>query len=99
MADYELSVPETELLRQACQVSDLIGRLEAALAADDLIQPGSRGQPVANPLVDRLTAQRRLLESLIRSLALPMPGEHEGRRRSPQQVAAVTERWRRAGHG
>ena len=94
-ADYDLTTPETELLRQACQVADLIARLEAELAGDDLVVPGSRGQPAINPVVDRLTAQRRLLESLIRSLALPFPEEHQGAVRTPARVAAAQERWRR----
>jgi hypothetical protein len=94
VADYDLSTPELELLRQACGVADLVARVEAELAADDLVVPGSRGQPVISPLVDRLTALRRLLESLIRSMALPFPDEHQGRRRSPAQVAAAQQRWR-----
>ena len=94
-ADYDLTVPEAELLRQACGVSDLIARLELALAADDLVVPGSRNQPAVNPLVDRLIALRRLEESLIRSLCLPFPEEREGRLRTPARVAAAQERWRK----
>lgn len=98
--DYDLTVPETELLRQAAQVMDLIARLEAELAGDDIVVAGSRGQPAVNPLVDRLTAQRRLLESLIRSMALPFPDEHRGSVRTPARVAAAQERWRQErGHG
>jgi hypothetical protein len=36
----------------------------------------------------------RSLDMLIRSLALPMPGETEGRRRSPAAVANAQARWR-----
>jgi hypothetical protein len=95
LADYELTTPELELLRQAAQVADLIARLEAELAADALVVPGSRGQPVTNPLIDRLTMQRRVLESLIRGMSLPFPDEHRGRRRSPAAVAAAQARWRK----
>jgi hypothetical protein len=95
LADYELTTPETELLRQACQVADLIARLEAQLAADDLVVPGSRGQPAVNPPVDRLTTQHRVLEPLIRSMQLPFPDEDVGKRRSPAAVAAAQDRRRR----
>jgi hypothetical protein len=95
LADYDLSVPELELLRQAAGVADLIARASAQLADDDLMVAGSRGQPVVNPLVWHVASQRRLLESLIRSMALPFPDEHAGRRRSPAQVAAAQERWRK----
>src|SRR5262245_32410302 len=95
LAVYELTVPELELLRQAARVADLIDRLEAELAGDDLVVPGSRGQRAVNPLLDRLTTQRRLMESLLRSMALPFPEEHQGRVRSPARAAAAMERWRK----
>ena len=95
LGDYELTVSETELLRQACQTVDVIARCEAQLAAEDVMVPGSRNQPVVNPLLAQVASQRRLLESLIRSLSLPFPEEHDGRPRSPAGVSAALERWLR----
>jgi hypothetical protein len=91
---YELSPAELEVLAQAARVTDLLARLDEQLAGEDLIQPGSRGQPVPNPLLHTAAEQRRVLESLIRSLALPMPDETEGRRRSPAAREAAQQRWR-----
>jgi hypothetical protein len=39
----------------------------------------------------------RVLDIQVRSLNLPMPGEAEGRRRSPAAAAAAYSRWAAAG--
>ena len=100
---YELSPAELELLTQACRVSDLLARADEQLAGEDLVVPGSRGQPVTNPLLAEAGQQRRVLDALLRSMSLPMPGEAEGRRRSPAAREAAQQRWRaekqRRGHG
>lgn len=95
LRDYDLTVAELELLGQACRTADLIARLDALLAADDLVVAGSRGQPAVNPLAGQVAVQRRVLDALLRSLALPFPDEHEGSRRSPAAVAAAQQRWRK----
>ena len=94
LADYDLSAGEVELLRQACRVVNLVDRADEALAADNLVVPGSRGQPVINPLAGETATQRRVLEHLIRSMALPWPGEDEGHVRSPAAREAAQQRWR-----
>jgi hypothetical protein len=94
LAAYELSPAETELLRQACRTADLLDRLDAELLDEPLTVTGSTGQPRANPLLASSAEQRRTLEGLMRDLALPMPNEVEGRRRSPAAAAAAQARWR-----
>jgi hypothetical protein len=93
-AQYELSPAETETLRQACRVLDVLTRLDAELHNAELVVAGSVGQLRANPLLAASAEQRRTLEGLLRSMALPMPGEVEGRVRSPAAVEAAQARWR-----
>jgi len=94
VAVYELSAGELELLRQACRVVDLLERADVALIDEELTVAGSMGQARAHPLLAASAEQRRTLEALVRSLALPMPDEVEGRHRSPNAVAAAQARWR-----
>ena len=94
VAAYELSPGEAELLRQACRTVDLLDRLDAQLVAEDLTVAGSRGQERAHPLLTVAVEQRRTLEGLLNGMALPMPNEIEGRRRSPAATAAAQARWR-----
>ena len=98
---YELSPAEMELLRQACRTVDLLDRLDVELLDEPLTVTGSTGQPRANPLLASSAEQRRTLAGLMRDLALPMPDEVEGRRRSPAAQVAAQARWRgrRAQHG
>jgi hypothetical protein len=100
VAVYELSPAEMELLRQACRTVDLLDRLDVELLDQPLTVTGSTGQPRANPLLASGAEQRRTLEGLMRDLALPMPDEVEGRRRSPAAAVAAQARWReRRAHG
>ena len=94
---YELAPHEAELLRQACRVADLIARLDAALMDSEVIVEGHAGQPRAHPLIQASADQRRVLDALFRSMALPMPDETAGRRRSPSAAAAAQARWRARG--
>jgi hypothetical protein len=91
---YELSPGEIESLRQAARVVDLLERIDAQLVAEDLTVVGSVGQQKAHPLLASAAEQRRVLEQLLNAMALPMPNEIEGRRRSPAAVAAAQARWR-----
>jgi hypothetical protein len=98
---YELAPGERETLRQAAQTADIIEWTTRELMGQSMTVPGSMGQDRANPLLAALADQRRVLDTLLRSLALPFPDEAEGHPRSPQQVAAAQARWReqRRGHG
>jgi hypothetical protein len=92
---YELSPAETAVLGRCCRTLDVLARVDAALIeADDLTVEGSVGQLKPHPLLAVKAEQERVLDALLRSLALPMPSEVEGRRRSPSAVAAAQARWR-----
>jgi hypothetical protein len=91
---YELAPHEAELLRQACRVADNLARIDAALMEDEPVVEGYAGQPRAHPLLAASADQRRVLDGLFRSMALPMPDEDTGRRRSPVAREAAQARWR-----
>lgn len=91
---YELAPAEAELLRQACRVADNLARIDAVLMDSELVVEGYGGQPRAHPLLAVSADQRRVLDALFRSMALPMPDETTGRRRSPAAVASAQARWR-----
>ena len=97
-ASYGLNPAESLMLVQLCRCADRIEAIEAELDGADLVVPGSTGQPACHPLLGEWRAQARVAESLARSLALPMPGEDVGRRRSPSAREAAAQRWGR-GHG
>lgn len=94
LADYDLSAAEVETLRQACRVVDVLARIDVALMDSELVVEGHHGQPRAHPLLAASADQRRVLDGLFRSMALPLPDESAGRRRSPAAVAAAQARWR-----
>jgi hypothetical protein len=89
---YDLAPGELELLRQACRTVDLLERIDDQLSREDLTVAGSRGQQRGHPLLLVSVEQRRTLDGLLNALALPMPNELEGRRRS-------RGRWRRLRRG
>jgi hypothetical protein len=96
-AEYGLNPAELESLRQAARVADVLARLDAEMADAPVTVSGSMGQLWAHPLLQVSADQRRVLDGLLRSLALPMQGEDVGRRRSPTAREAANARWR--GHG
>jgi hypothetical protein len=97
LATYELNPAELLLLDQAGAVADALARLNAEVAAEqEFTGKGSKGQPVASPL---LAAQRGHSEALARlpeAIALPASGEDEGHPSASQRARrAATVRWAR----
>lgn len=93
---YDLDPAEVVLLRELCATVDEIARMTADLAEMGVIVAGSRGQPVANPLLAHIATHRKLADQLVVALALPSGSETVGRRRSAQAKQAVDSRWRAA---
>ncbi|WP_197495203.1 P27 family phage terminase small subunit [Mycobacterium kyorinense] len=93
---YVLDPGELVLLRELCRTVDRIDTIDHELARDGLTVVGSRGQlPRAHPLLYALAEAQKAVSRLVAELALPLPGEQVGRRRSPQQKAAAHSRWTR----
>ncbi|MCV7309867.1 P27 family phage terminase small subunit [Mycobacterium paraffinicum] len=93
---YVLDPAETVLLVEACKTLDRIDAMEAELTRDGLTVAGGRGQlPRPHPLLSELRETQKLASRLVAELALPLPGEQIGRRRSPQAKAAADTRWGR----
>jgi hypothetical protein len=90
-----LDPSEHQLLVAACRSLTELDRIEAALAKGPLMMTGSTGQPVPHPLLGEARAHRRVVESLLRSMALPIEGESVGHVRSPAARDAARTRWRR----
>lgn len=94
--EYTLRPDELEVLESACRLADRIDQLEAALAADDLIVAGSRGQPAVNPLVPEIRMTHDLVARLLGRLALPDDGDRSaarGQRRSVSARELARARW------
>jgi len=99
VAVYELSPAEALSLARACKTVDLLDEVDAAVADYGIVASGSRGQPVPNRLLMVRCELERSLDMLLRALALPMPDETAGHRRSPSATAAAQARWRGHRHG
>src|ERR1700728_3030795 len=91
---FDLNPAELAALEECCRIKDLLARIDADLA-EDLTCEGSVGQVRAHPLLRSRTDLTGQLDSLLRSLALPMAGEEEGRIGSPAAIAAARARWSR----
>jgi hypothetical protein len=68
---YELTPAEMLILEESARTADEVARLERLLRSADLVVRGSRGQPVAHPLLDEIRRHRGLLKSLTAALKLP----------------------------
>jgi hypothetical protein len=92
--EFDLRPDELRLLRQAAATSDLIAAMEKEIGTD-LVVPGSKGQPVANPLLDQVQKHRMLLARLLGQLALPDDPSDRGLSAARSQSArkAALARW------
>jgi phage terminase small subunit len=91
---YELAPAELVTLGRACVTVDTLAAIDAEISDQGLSVKGSRGQVIPNRMVKIRCELERVLDVQIRSLNLPMPGEDEGRRRSPAAAAAAYTRWK-----
>lgn len=93
---YELDPAEVVLLDAAAALADVCERLDEAVAEAPLTVEGSRGQPVAQPLLLQQRKHHERLQRLLEGLKLPAKGELQGASaRSRAAQAAAQERWRR----
>lgn len=95
MATYSLDPAEVALLGATARTLDELERVETALADAPMVVAGSMGQVKAHPLLAQVRAHRKIVESLVRTLALPLPGEATGHIRTPQARASANARWGR----
>jgi hypothetical protein len=87
--EYDLDPAEEALLLQAARVMDNLDRLAADINGMGMVVAGSERQPRPNPLLIEQREQAKLLDALLRSIALPVGGEAYGTRRSGDQKKAA----------
>lgn len=89
---YDLSPAELAVLGRACRVLDRLADIDQlTMNSKPLINSG--GVVRENPAYIAARAEEKLLESLIRSLALPLPGESGGTVRTPAAAEAARKLW------
>jgi len=89
-----LSEAEGLLLEKACATADLLERVEAEVATGALVKAGSRGQPVADPLIQTQVELGAHLIRLLEALRVPF-GEEDPEEAMTSQLArkAAMTRW------
>jgi len=75
---YELTPAELVLLDQAVAVADVLERLNAQVAVEELTALGSTRQTVAAPLLAAQREHSKTLAGLLGAIAMPAAGEDEG---------------------
>lgn len=83
--EMELDPDELVLLEEACRLADELDEMGAALAGGKLVSKGSRGQPVANPMIREIRGHRLALARVLRQLGALRPGDEEQERLTPSQ--------------
>jgi hypothetical protein len=93
-SEFELSEAEGLLLEKAAATADLLERVEAEVAAAPLVKAGSRGQPVAHPLIGTMTELGAHLVRLLEALSVPL-GEEDPEEAMTSRMArkAAMTRW------
>lgn len=77
LTDFDLTEPETAVLREACRTADSIDGLQALLDRDGLMSESSQG-PRVHPALVELRQQRIALARLFAALRIPFGEETEG---------------------
>ncbi|MEV7983339.1 hypothetical protein [Streptomyces sp. NPDC086519] len=85
LADLEMDPDELLLLEEACRLADELDEMGVLLANSAMLSKGSRGQPVANPLIREIRGHRLALSRVLRQLGATRPGEDEQERLTPSQ--------------
>ena len=94
LAAYGLTPAETVLLTQVCKRIDALADLDAAVAENGTMIPGSKGQLVVNPAVAEARGQCQILHRLLSALVLPdAAGNTIPTARSAAARASPTARW------
>ena len=88
---WEWDSRDLALIHLAQSTAETIHRLEAALAAADVLEAGSKGQPRVSPLVAELRLQRESLAKILGRLSIP--GEEPVKSETHQRAANA--RWDR----
>jgi hypothetical protein len=91
--ENELGAIEFPLLHQTCRVVDILDDLYREKATMGAIVSGSSGQPRVNPILAEIREQTAILDRLVTALAIPLPGEQYGTRRTgPARAKAKVKR-------
>lgn len=85
LADLDMDPDELLLLEEACRLADELDEMGVLLANSAMLSTGSRGQPVANPLIREIRGHRLALSRVLRQLGATRPGEDEQERLTPSQ--------------
>ena len=86
--EYDVTEAEHQLLVEACRTLDVCEALQTVVADEGPTAEGSKGQPVVNPALRELRAQRAALGRLLAQLeledetgrALPSPASLSARK-------------------
>lgn len=91
---YDLRPDELAVLREMARQVDELDRLAAALADIEPVTVGSKGQPVAHPLLAEARGARLVLARLTSTLSLPDEGTPGMTAKQRHAQRAADARWR-----
>lgn len=86
-ADWQLDEREEAALFSACQAADRASDLEAAIEAEGVMVPGSRGQRVLHPAVPEVRQLRLTIARLLDGIEMTDPAEKQKREPMASQRA------------
>ena len=86
---YTLGPAETVIVERLCRCLDVLGRIDRDLSDMGTVVAGSKSQPRPNPMLREQREMLKVVDQLCRSLALPVGGEQQGKRRTPEAKAAA----------